>query len=127
VAVDWALLLMLSIVSLAGSYFDAVWLAVSATNRISTVAIGYATGVALGASIGLLLLPWLGTVAIGLYLLIPELGGALAAIRTLRAVTPGVPIRAIPRSFWPSLLLARSQEAPNPRLFGMLRHKAPRL
>jgi O-antigen/teichoic acid export membrane protein len=115
VEIDWSLLAVLAIVSLIGTYFDAIWLTVSATNRISFVAVGYAVSVALGLALGSILMPWLGLLAVGLYLLIPDFGGAIAALRTLRVIAPSVRIRSVPLSFWPSALLVRSNEASRPK------------
>jgi O-antigen/teichoic acid export membrane protein len=111
VAVHWDLLAVLAFGSLAGTYFDAIWLAVSATNRISLVAIGYALSVAIGLLLGFLLFPWLGLLAVAGYLIVPEIGGAAAAIRSLRTIAPSIRIRSTPLRFRPFSLVVQAEEA----------------
>jgi O-antigen/teichoic acid export membrane protein len=85
VAVAWDVLSALAIAALIGTYFDTALLSVSTLNRVLLVAAGYLGGSVLGIAFGILLLPWLGILAVaGIVVLLPELGGAIAATHTLR-------------------------------------------
>jgi O-antigen/teichoic acid export membrane protein len=105
VPVAWSILLPLALAALAGAYFDATTAAVSALNRVGLVAAGYGVCLAIGLLGGIAALPYLGPPAIALGLVLPELGGSWAALRTLREAIPSVTIRAIPRSLWPRSLV----------------------
>jgi O-antigen/teichoic acid export membrane protein len=88
VSVAWDLLTALALVALVGSLFDALFLSVAAVNRVVRVAVGYGAGLAIGFAAGLALLPWLGPVALAIALIVPEIGGAWAAMRTLSLACP---------------------------------------
>jgi O-antigen/teichoic acid export membrane protein len=108
VAVASDLLLGLALVAFVGTYFDAAMAAVSAINRVGLVAFGYGASLALGLLAAVLLLPFLGPLAIAVGLLFPELGGSWAALQTLHEAVPSPPIRLIPRSLWPKSLFRDS-------------------
>ena len=76
VATSWSLLAILSLVAVAGTYFDALVVPLGAFNRVSASAAGYGAGLLVGLGLGMALLPWLGLSAIALYLLVPELIGS---------------------------------------------------
>ena len=105
VAVAWEILVPLSLVALAGAYFDAVMAAVAAINQVGRAAIGYGSGLAFGLLAGILALPVLGAGSIALGLVVPECTGALAGLLTLRRTTPPLAVRPIPSSFWPKSLM----------------------
>ncbi len=87
VAVDWPLLTASALVALAGTYFDAVLVAVSAFNRVAPASIFYAAGLVVGIGAALALLPWLGLVAVaGVGMLAPEVIGAFGATMTIRSL-----------------------------------------
>jgi hypothetical protein len=99
VPADWDVLTPLALVALVGTYFDALMAAVAATNRVTMVALGYGLSLCAGLLAGTLAIPWFGAMAVSSCLLLPELGGSLAAIRTLQRVIPGARIRTIPLIF----------------------------
>jgi O-antigen/teichoic acid export membrane protein len=99
VPADWDVLIPLALVALVGTYFDALMAAVAATNRVTMVALGYGLSLCAGLLAGTLAIPWFGAMAVSSCLLLPELGGSLAAIRTLQRVIPGARIRTIPLIF----------------------------
>ncbi|SFI08631.1 hypothetical protein [Bradyrhizobium sp. Gha] len=88
IAIDWELMFALASVALVGCYFDGTLLAASALNRVELISFGYATGLALGMIAAIQLLPLTGSlVVIGICLLLPEIGGAIAGHSTLARLT----------------------------------------
>jgi O-antigen/teichoic acid export membrane protein len=107
VAVSWDVLIALGIVAFVGAYFDAAMVAVAAFNRVGLVALIYGAGLAVGLPASLAGLPYLGPAAIAIGLILPELGGSCAALKTLREALPSFPISPIPRSLWPKSLMRK--------------------
>ncbi|MBV8094260.1 MAG: hypothetical protein JO110_13775 [Acetobacteraceae bacterium] len=87
IALDWPLMASLGLVALIGTYFDGLLLATGALNRVALVATGYATGLAIALAGAMILLPLTGRLAaIGVCMLLPEIGGIIAGARTLRSL-----------------------------------------
>jgi O-antigen/teichoic acid export membrane protein len=107
---SWGVLAALAAVAFVGAYFDAAMVGVAAINRVGSTALAYAAGLVIGLLGGTILLPILGPAAICLGLMLPELGGAWAAIRTLNNTVPHLGLRALPQSLWPSVLISSASE-----------------
>lgn len=93
VPINWALLVLLALVAVAGTCFDMLMATAAALSRVGWVAIGYGTGLAAGLAGAVLLNPWTGVWIVGVALLLPELGGIWGANRTFRDLQPPLAIR----------------------------------
>jgi len=88
VAVDWKLLLALAAVALVGAYFDAVFIAAAALNRVGKIATWYSSGLAVALGASFAFLPLTGSVStLGVLMLLPELAGAWSATNVITQAT----------------------------------------
>jgi O-antigen/teichoic acid export membrane protein len=108
VPLDWHLLGALAIVALAGSVFDTVLNATLPLHRVMPAALAYCAGLAVGLVAGTALLGTLGLPALAGGLLLAEIAGSTAGLRTLR-VHAGLRLRNLSFQPW-RFLLARSGE-----------------
>lgn len=99
----WDLLIALSVVALVGSVFDTLMNAAAALHRLTLLALAYSGGLAVGLALGWLLLPALGISAIAaVTMLLPEVLGVWAGLRTMRNILggTGVNLRALSLRPW---------------------------
>lgn len=94
VTVDWKLLIALAAVALVGAYFDAIFIAAAALNRVGKIAIWYSTGLAAALGTSFAFLPLTGSVStLGILMLLPELAGAWSATDIISHATGRFRIR----------------------------------
>lgn len=113
--VHWDLLIALSVVALVGSVFDTLQNAAAALHRMTLLALGYSGGLAVGLVVGWLLLPAFGILAIaGVTLLLPEVLGVWAGLRTMRTVLgdPGLRLRSLSLRPWSFLTAPAANPEP---------------
>lgn len=95
VSLAWDLLGVLAVTAVVGAYFDAAHLAAAALNRIARIAVGHAAALAVALVAMVLLLPATGSLAVAAAcMLLPEIGGAIAATRVVNRMVEPPKIRA---------------------------------